>query len=466
MTEFSGIRILLVDDDEVLLRLLEKALFEAGARVQIATCLSEMHKNLAKVSFDAIFLDLGLGCERGVDAISNIVAEYPDSKLVILTGTSDIEIAAQCITLGASSVIRKRSCISETMIEIRQVLKGIVSNTNQQPEAESQSFGIVGSSAPAAALRASISQLADVDSTVLILGESGTGKELVARGLHSGSLRRERRFEALNCAAIPEALLESELFGHKRGAFTDAKADRKGLFEVCSGGTLFLDEIGEMPLNIQSKLLRVLQERVVRPIGSSNTVSIDARIIAATNRDLRTLVKEGGFREDLFFRLAVIPLSVPPLRDRSEDIPELVSHFLTKFNQRFGRSISYPSHDLMIQLTSYAWGGNIRELQNAIERGVVLARGNELKFENLMLNDQIPAFENGDKSFIVGRHPELETLFGLPLTAAKNQFEMEYIRQAIEGAGGNISEAARRCGRYRTDLYRLMGKYGIEYLDA
>jgi two-component system response regulator GlrR len=460
MPEYSGTRVLLVDDDEILLKLLEVALVKGGACLEVASCLGEMHIRLTGSRFDAVFLDLGLGRECGLDAIGEIVDDDPSCKLVILTGSTDIEMAAQCMVRGASSVVKKRSSITETLFEMEKILGDVARHKRSPSVAGSQSFGIVGASASVMALRASMAQLAPVDSTVLILGESGTGKELVARGLHFGSPRKDRCFEALNCAAIPEALLESELFGHKRGAFTDAKTDRKGLFEVCSGGTLFLDEIGEMPLAIQAKLLRVLQERTIRPVGATTTIPIDTRIVAATNRNLGSLVRKGQFREDLFFRLSVIPLVVPPLRDRAGDVPLLTEHFLAIFNQKFGRKVRLPSPCVLAKLCAHSWTGNVRELQNAVERGVVLAFDDELKIENLLISRKDHCFESHDARQVVDE--SLQTLYQLPLTVAKHQFEKDYIKQVVDEAGGNISEAARRSGRYRTDLYRLIEKYGLD----
>ncbi len=257
------------------------------------------------------------------------------------------------------------------------------------------SLGIIGASQSIQQVFDRIHQVKDVDSTVLINGESGTGKELVARAIHQSSTRAKERFEAVNCGAIAANLLESELFGHKRGAFTDAKADRKGLFEVCDGGTLFLDEIGEMPMNLQVKLLRVLQEREVMPVGSSSTIKVNTRVVAATNKNLADEVKAGNFRTDLYYRLNVLQILLPPLRERTEDIPLLVRFFLDRFNKRFTKSIQPPTKELESRLVSYAWPGNIRELQNAVERGVVLSEDNTLSLD-VMLDRPLSETNNVD----------------------------------------------------------------------
>jgi DNA-binding NtrC family response regulator len=303
-----------------------------------------------------------------------------------------------------------------------------------------------------------INQVKDIDSTVLITGESGTGKELVARAIHEASTRSEGRFEAVNCGAIPENLLESELFGHKRGAFTDAKTDRKGLFELCENGTLFLDEIGEMPPMLQVKLLRVIQEKEVMPLGSGHSVKVNARVVTATNKSLPVEIKKGTFRTDLYYRLNVLQIHLPTLRERASDIPVLVRYFLGRFNQRFSRAVEPPSNALESRLLAYRWPGNVRELQNAMERGVVLSKDNGLHLEDML-----------EASGLNTSHPrEISTEDGIwstSLSDAKKNFERTYLQRLLEATGGNISEIARISGRYRADIYRLMTKYGVEWTE-
>jgi transcriptional regulator with GAF, ATPase, and Fis domain len=321
-----------------------------------------------------------------------------------------------------------------------------------------------------------LQQLKNVDSTILLLGESGTGKEVIARSLHKISNRQTERFEAINCAAIPENLLESELFGHKRGAFTDAKVDRKGILELCSNGTLLFDEIGDMPLSLQAKLLRVLQERVVTPVGSATPIKIQTRVIAATHRDLIEEVQSGRFREDLYYRLSVVPLYIPPLRHRKEDIPLLVESFINEFNQRFNRGITMPADSVMRRLIAYDWPGNIRELRNedlfqhlhlpnnTPKKGATNSSGMSSNHsasmpQSVPTSDVAQSKSNGQSS---GSEPELDDkIFQLPLTEAKQAFEKIYLESLLNDTGGNISETSKRAGRYRADIYRLLERYDL-----
>ncbi len=305
--------------------------------------------------------------------------------------------------------------------------------------------GLIGTSAAMLSLAEQIDRLKDVDTTVMITGESGVGKELVARALHELSPRRGRRFEAINCAAIPEHLLESQLFGHVRGAFTDAKADRKGLFALAGDGTVFLDELGELPIGLQGKILRVLQERVVVPLGASEAVKVDARIITATNRDLLAEVERKNFRADLYFRVSVVEIRVPPLRERREDIPLLVKSFVTKMAERYHRDLALDDGGTIDRLTRYDWPGNVRELQNRVERAVVLSPDGQLGAA-----DFFPA------------EPRAVRLGAASFASEKARFERRYLIELLEAAQGNVSEAARLAGKFRTDLYRLCSRHQID----
>lgn len=316
-------------------------------------------------------------------------------------------------------------------------------------------YGLIGKSPALKKVLDTVKLVKDVNSTVLILGESGTGKELVAKAIHNNSNRVSERFEAINCGAIPENLLESELFGHKKGAFTDAKSDRKGIFETCNHGTLLLDEIGDMPYSLQTKLLRVLQEKQITPIGSSKAIDIDTRLVAATHQDIHEAVKMKKFREDLFFRLSVVVIQVPALRERKEDIEILIEHFLNTYCDRFSKSIGMPSPSVLNTLVNYQWPGNIRELQNSIERGVLLAQNHELKIEDMFQHlDTGGGYQTQEESIF-------HQAFNLPLTAAKQFFEKQYVENLLRQYRGNISEVARKSGRYRADIYRLMERYGF-----
>ena len=324
-------------------------------------------------------------------------------------------------------------------------------------------LGFIGQGKVYQDLCRTMDQVKNVDSTVLLLGESGTGKEVVARAIHGLSDRSKMRFEAINCAAIPESLLESELFGHKKGSFTDAKTDRKGIFELCSEGTLLLDEIGDMPINLQTKILRVLQEREIVPIGSSQPVKINTRVLAATHRDLVEEIQSGNFREDLYFRLSVVPISIPPLRHRKDDIVLLVEHFLTKLNTRFKKDIAPPGPEIMNRLLAYDWPGNIRELRNSLERAIVMSHDGKLHIEHFFqhfpnMNSLRVSQPEEAEDTLIG-----EEVFDLPLTDAKQAFEKVYVERLLVKTNGNIAELARKCGRYRADIYRLFDKYGIDH---
>lgn len=449
--------ILVVDDDQDVRALLKTNLEYEGFHVQTVDSLAAMRNRLKLTKFDAVLLDIFLSDENGLDALEGLVREYPQTKVVMLTGHGSVDLAVQAMRLGASSFLIKSSDPRKIADELKATVYSQYGIAALHDEPLPENLGILGTSRAIRNVLDSINRMKDVDSTVLITGESGTGKELVARALHKLSRRTGSRFGAINCAAIPETLLESELFGHRKSAFTDAKADRKGIFEVCSGGTLLLDEIGEMPVTLQVKLLRVLQEKEVTPIGSSEPISVDTRVIAATNRDLAAEVKAGRFREDLFYRLSVLRIDLPPLRERREDIPLLVNEFLRRFNERFAKHVSGPSHEVMARLVGHDWPGNIRELQNALERGVVLARGQQLELQDLF-HTPPPAAATSEYDFPL----EGDGRSIIPFREAKERFEKRYLVRLLAATRGNISEASRLAGQYRTKLYRLMKRYRID----
>lgn len=451
MTIYRG-KVLVVDDDPVILDLLKASLEAAGFGTTCVSSVKDMEQAVAQRSYDAVLLDMYLDEEDGLSALPFLTREAPYSKVIMMSAHGTIELAVSAMEKGASSFIAK----GKDPEAIVDQLKGRLEKPARVEGDVAENLGVIGKSEPMREVLSKVHRIREVDSTVLILGESGTGKEVIARAIHKSSKRGDNRFEAINCAAIPPTLLESELFGHKRGAFTDAKADRKGIFELCSEGTLLLDEIGEMPIELQAKLLRVLQEREVTPLGASKGVKINTRVIAATNKDLQKEVREGRFREDLYFRLAVLTIELAPLRERTEDIPALVAHFLQQMNERFGKSIRMPDQEVMTRLMAYPWYGNIRELQNAIERGVVLAADDEI-----MLEDMLPASRG---SGIAEEKTNAQADFlNTTLSEAKQKFEREYLRQLLELTRGNISEIARISGRYRADVYRLLTKHGVEW---
>lgn len=453
--QYSG-QILVVDDDPILCDLLSIGLEEHGFRVTTTNSLAGLRAKIKERFFHFALVDLFLEDEDGLEALPILTRESPYTRIIVMSAHGTVELAVGAMERGANTFISKSK-------DSRELIAGLLERIKQQPGGPAtasplagESLGIMGQSSSMQDVMTKIAQLRNVNSTVLVTGESGTGKELVARAIHRVSQRSTQRFEAINCGAIPETLLESELFGHKRGAFTDAKADRKGLFELCSDGTLFLDEIGEMPLNLQVKLLRVLQEKEVMPLGSSHGIKVNTRVIAATNRNLTEEVRSGRFREDLYYRLAVLQIRLPALRERREDIPMLVSYFLERYNESFGKTVQPLSKELESRLLAYSWPGNIRELQNAVERGVVLAQDDKLVLENMLEPVDQAGLGSGEEEII-------DSFCQKPLSAAKQDFERSYLSHLLQITRGNISEMARISGRYRADIYRLLTKHGVQW---
>lgn len=438
---------LIVDDEPAAALILSTMLENNGFKVRTASNDDEMLAMIKHQSIDIIFLDYRLDRLSGLELLQRILTDFPRIKVIMITAHGSIDLAVQAMRMGASGFITKP--FAEAAIE--RELKRACKQNAVAIKPVSPVGGIIGSSPAIYRIHEQIMRMKDVETTVLIVGESGTGKELVARALHEQSVRSGQRFEAVNCAAIPETLLESELFGHKRGAFTDAKADRKGLFEACSQGTLFLDEIGEMPIALQSKLLRVLQEKVIVPLGSSASVKISTRIVAATNCNLLSLVKEGKFRRDLYYRLSILQIETPPLRERPEDIGGLAQHFIAGIGEKLGRTISPISNELMARLVNYPWPGNVRELQNSLERAAILSEEGELQIEDVFSQPEIVAdsFDNDMSAF-------------KELSLAKDEFEKKYLERLLTKTAGNVAEASRIAGRIRTDMYRLFAKYEID----
>jgi two-component system, NtrC family, response regulator GlrR len=456
-------RLLIVDDDHATQEFWKLALSQEGFRVDAVSSLAEMKEIVKRYSIDVILLDLQLDDENGLDGLPFLIAESPFSKIFVLTAHASVETAVTAMSNGATGYITKGTDPRTIAQKIRDHMDEKALEESAFTITDFENAGLIGQSRSFKDLCAQIGQLRDVDSTILITGESGTGKEVVARTLHNLSKRATKRFEAINCAAIPENLLESELFGHKKGAFTDAKMDRKGIFELCSGGTLLLDEIGDMPVSLQTKLLRVLQERVVTPVGCTQPIKIDTRVIAATHRDLSEEIQNGRFREDLYYRLSVVPIHIPPLRQRKEDIPLLAEAFVKEFSSRFNRPVQTPGPDIMKRLLSYDWRGNVRELRNAIERAVVLSRDGTLRIEDIFQHiHQMGSISTQNHSSDLASEVISEEIYDQPLTDAKQAFEKNYIARLLRKTKGNITEASKICGRYRADVYKLLEKYELE----
>jgi two-component system nitrogen regulation response regulator NtrX len=403
---------------------------------------------------DVIVLDVWLPGIDGLATLGKLRERQVDAQVVMVSGHGNIESAVRAIKLGAFDFVEKPLSLDKTMLVVRNALR------QRHLEAENRDLRarvdrrltMVGESHAMAQLREQIAMAAPTNGRVLVFGENGTGKELVARTVHALSRRHAGPFIEVNCAAIPEELIESELFGHVRGAFTGAVADRRGKFEAADSGTIFLDEIGDMSLKTQAKVLRALQEQVVEPVGSTQRIKVDVRVIAATNKDLPTAIKAGEFREDLYFRLAVIPIFVPALRDRPSDIASLADHFMTAFAQEYGRRPKTFAPDATRLLERYAWPGNVRELRNLIERLIIMVPGDTITAADLAFLDPASA---AAANAVTAPPP------GLSLHEARDRFERDYIQRALAEQHGNISRTADALGVERSNLYRKMRAFGI-----
>lgn len=447
----------MIDDDNDILSLFSFQLERESFHVLKARCVQEAKEQIQQTSFDAVLLDVFLGNENGFDFLHFIVSEYPQIKTFVMTAQESVSMAVQAMEYGATTFISKNQGTEAIVHCIKEKLRlnNLLFPHNVAAILTAQQSGIIGTCHAILNVAEKINQVKDIGTTILIHGETGTGKELVAKALHNQSVRQKERFEAINCSAIPETLLEAELFGYRKGAFTDAKTDRPGLFQICDQGTLFLDEIGDMPLNLQAKVLRILQEKEIRPLGSDRSFKVNTRVIAATHFDLRQKVARGMFRQDLFYRLSILPIEVPPLRDRVEDIPILIEHFVQQFSTQYNKHIKALSCDLMARLKAYRWPGNIRELKNSLERAVVLSKNGQIYIEDIFSKQQLN--QNPESACTYNnshfRHQKLGS--------AKEEFEKMYLIQMLTASNGNIAQVARLSGKYRSDIYRLIERYQI-----
>ena len=449
-------KILLVEDDETQAGILADYLAHKGYEVAKALSVSEAKKALAEDSFDLVLLDWRLPDEDGISFLARLKKERPLLQVIMLTAFATVERAVEAIKLGAYHYLTKPVNLEELILIIEKALKELRLKREVEllrarlAELSGPELPDIVAESPAMkeVLRLA-AKVAQTDATVLILGESGTGKEVLANLIYELSGRKARPFLKLNCAAIPEGLLESELFGHERGAFTGADKAKPGLFELAHRGTLFLDEIGDLPLSLQAKLLRVLQDGTIRRVGGLKEIKVDVRIIAATNRDLEEMVKEGAFREDLFWRLNVFSLRIPPLRKRREDILPLARFFLKKFSAKHGKTITDFSREALEALLSYHFPGNVRELENIVERAVILAE------DELITKEDLPPLLRGTEE-------PTSLLEHLPLPEAVAYLEKERIRKAMEEAGGVKTRAAELLGISERVLRYKLAKYGLE----
>lgn len=443
--------ILLVDDDDSLRRVVEYQLTDAGFSVTSCASGEEALDRLQERGFRVALTDLVMPGISGIELLDRLRVLRPDTGVIVITAHADVATAVRAMQLGALDFLEKPFTSERLLVAVKRALEFVeLRDENRRLRAIVQEHGefenILGSSPALRRVLADLELAAGTDATVLILGESGTGKELAARAIHLNSRRRNGPFVVVNCGAIPENLIESELFGHKKGSFTGATEDRKGKFETASGGTLFLDEVAELPLSTQPRLLRALQEGEVDKIGAQRPVQVDVRVIAATNRELEETVAEGAFRDDLYYRLNVIPLAMPPLRERRQDIPLLVEHFLVKHARRHGRPLPRLEPEALDRLERYEWPGNVRELENVVEQAVVLCRGDTVEVGDL------PEEITGDR----GPQDVLRIPVGNTLADAERELILETLRKA----GGNKTQAAKMLGIGVRTLYRKLEEYG------
>ncbi|MCA9498800.1 MAG: sigma-54 dependent transcriptional regulator [Nitrospirales bacterium] len=447
-------RILVVDDDPSLLTLLKMRLDSMGFVVTACGSGGDALSRVQEDPYDFAILDLRLPDADGLDLMEELHQHQTNLPILILTAHGCIPNAVEAMKKGAYGYLTKPFDDKELLESIDKALttKRMSQEIHRLQLLVNELYGlenVVARSAEMHTVLKQVAQVAKTDTTVCISGETGTGKEVIARVLHCNSPRASKPFMAVNCAAIPETLFESELFGHMKGSFTGAHQNKRGLIQSADKGTLFLDEIGEMPLSLQGKLLRAIQNREVVPVGGQVPVKVDVRILAATNKDLELAVREGRFREDLYYRIHVVPLWIPPLRQRREDIPSLAQFFLKRSIEHHGKIVKGFSPEAMQALITYPWPGNVRELENMIERAVVMSPQDLITAEFLALSPQEQSKPGGLQ----------------PLTDAKEAFEKEYLKDLLKATQGNISKAAQIAGRYRADFYKLLKKYGLHPSD-
>jgi DNA-binding NtrC family response regulator len=448
--------ILLVDDEERILKALGRALRDSGHEVVAASGAREAQRLLAGRSFDLLVVDNRMPEKTGLELIRELVSSTGEGErpqIVMMTAHATVESAIEAMKLGAIDYLQKPFEVEELLVVARKALEHQRLRTQHryllsEREEEFDHYGIVGRSAAVQEVLRQLELVAQTRSTVLVTGETGTGKELVARAIHDRSAQREMPLIKVNCAALPEGLLESELFGHVKGAFTGATSSKKGKFALADGGTIFLDEIGTMTPMVQAKLLRVLQEREFEPLGAERTEKVDLRVIAASNRDLRRMVSEGRFLEDLFYRLSVIPIHIPPLRERRDDVPMLTEHFIRKHNQRTGKRAEKVEDAVLASFRDYDWPGNVRELENTIERAVVLSPG--------------PVISRREISLLGVTEVTPAGLPSLKLHQNVDWVEKETIQRALQRAGGVKKDAADLLGISQRALSYYLAKHRIE----
>ncbi len=446
-------KILVVDDEVNITKTIKDVLEDYGFSVLTLNDELKVLNVLNTEDIDVVILDLLMPSKSGIEILREIVSQFPMVPVIIISGHGTISATVECIKIGAFDFIEKPISIEKLISAVKNALRfrefQIEKNTFWKE------YKLIGESQAIRDILELIDKVSENNSTVLITGENGVGKEVVARLIHYKSPRKNEQFVAINCAAIPDTLLESELFGYEKGAFTGAISSRKGKIEIADKGTLFLDEIGDLPLNLQPKILRVIQERVVQRLGGNREIPVDIRLICSTNRDLRKMVKEGSFREDLFYRINVIPIHIPPLRERKEDIPAIARYYLGEFSKSYGKKVSDFEDEVLEVFSKYHWYGNVRELKNIVERLVIMAQSDKISIEDVKKYTPEIIYDEVRVNFDIL----------LPYKQAKEEFEKIYFTKMLQKANGNISKLSELTQLDRTYLYRKLQSLGIRVED-
>jgi DNA-binding NtrC family response regulator len=452
-------RLLIVDDEKLIRWSLQDCLVKQGYQVSTAENGAEAEKALEEQAFDLVLLDYRLPDVTDLGLLKSIRQRFPELPVLMITAHASVENAVAALQAGAADYVGKPFQLEEIIHRVaklleRQRLEKEVERHQKEKSREFSFDRLIGKSPAMQQVFALVQRVLETDdATILIHGESGTGKDVLAKAIHYNSSRSGGPYVNITCTAIPETLLESILFGHEKGAFTDARSQKRGLFEDADGGTVFLDEIGDMTPYLQGKLLRFLEDKTFRRVGGNQDIEVDVRIIAATNKDLQKLVQKGQFREDLYFRLKVIPIEMPPLRERKGDIPLLVDSFLAEFNREFKKNVRAISPVLMARLENYRWPGNVRELRNSIERAMILSRGEVIEAEDLPLD----IIDESEASAFLGESPIRLTKKGIQI----EKLEEDLVRQALKLTGGNQTQAGRLLGLNRDQIRYRVEKFGI-----
>ena len=457
-------RILVVDDEPIVVRSCQRILAGSAYVIDTARDGPEALGKIAAAPVDLVILDIKMPGMDGVEVLRHVKETHPDTEVIMVTGLSQIDTAVQCMKLGAFDYLPKPFDPEQLKTVVgraleRQRLLRDAADTGDQADYALES--IIGASAAMQRVYRLVAKAAPTNTTVLITGESGTGKELVARAIHHNSLRREQAFVAVDCNSLSEHLLESELFGHVKGAFTGAVANKKGMFEIAAGGTLFLDEIGNITLSTQAKLLRVLQEREYRAVGDTRVQHADIRLVAATNKDLKAMAAAGTFREDLYYRLNIFPIEVPPLRERRDDVAALAFHFLKRYATELGKDVRDISEGALSALQRHDWPGNVRELENTIQRAVILASDHVIRRAHLVTpgEDDEPEVEAPRTS------DELKRVKKAAREKSVEDIEKAFVLEALRRNGWNVTRSAADTGMQRANFQALMKKYGVKVRD-